>query len=117
VISTILVPTSGTPQDTSVFQTALLVAKPLSAHIEFYHLGFSPYEALVRTPHADFCVGNPATASAVTHAKHREDVLSAEAGDHFKAFCLTNHIEISVAPSGFKGMTAHYLRETGWSTA
>jgi len=112
VISTILVPTIGTPGDASVFQTALIVAKPLSAHIEFYHLGFSPIEAMVRTPHADFCVGDGATAVVLTHVKHHEETLSARANEHFKAFCAANSVAISVAPSSMGGITAHYLQET-----
>jgi nucleotide-binding universal stress UspA family protein len=112
VISTILVPTTGTLGDASLFQTVLAVAKPLSAHIEFYHLVFSTSEAMMRTPHADFCLGDAATTSTFTEAKHHEDTLSADAREHFKAFCIANHIEVAVEPSGIAGITANYLQET-----
>jgi hypothetical protein len=35
----------------------LAAARPLAAHLEFYHIHLSATEAAVRAPHVDFCVG------------------------------------------------------------
>jgi len=56
-MATILVPTSGTQTDVNVFATALALAEPLRAHMQFYHLRLTPCEAAERSPHVDFCVG------------------------------------------------------------
>jgi hypothetical protein len=57
MIKTILVPASGSATDDPVFATALAAARPLAAHLEFYHVHLSATEAAVRAPHVDFCVG------------------------------------------------------------
>lgn len=38
MIKTILVPASGTETDLMIFETALAFARPLNAHLDFYHV-------------------------------------------------------------------------------
>jgi hypothetical protein len=49
MIKTVFVPMSGSTSDDSVFATALEVAKPLDAHLDFYHVRLSATEAAVRS--------------------------------------------------------------------
>ncbi len=64
MIKTILVPTSGNDTDQRVFAIALSIARPLGAHIEFFHVRLSACEAAVHSPHVEFCVG-PAISNAL----------------------------------------------------
>jgi hypothetical protein len=54
MIKTILVPTSGSSSDESVFATALALARVMLAHLEFYHLRLTASEAAVRSPHVQY---------------------------------------------------------------
>lgn len=63
MIKKLLVPTSGSPDDDSVFARTLNVVRPLDAYFEFYHLQFSASETAVRTLHMDFAVGAAADPS------------------------------------------------------
>jgi hypothetical protein len=38
MIKTILVPSSGSSTDASVFATALAIARPMASHLDFYFL-------------------------------------------------------------------------------
>jgi nucleotide-binding universal stress UspA family protein len=111
MIETILIPTSGTPTDSAVFKTALAVAKPLRAHMQFYHVRFSTIEAMVHTPHFDFCLGDAAAASAFSYLRQHDESLSAQATEHFHTFCKTYGITALDTPSPSRPMSASYLQE------
>ena len=74
-MKTILVPTSGTETDTSVFATALALARSAHAHLEFYHLRLDPCEAALRDPRAQFCIG-PAISATLSSLERRDSALS-----------------------------------------
>lgn len=59
MIKKILVPTNGRQNEENVFATALSVARPLAAHLEFYHVRFSACEAAARTPHRSYSAQKP----------------------------------------------------------
>jgi nucleotide-binding universal stress UspA family protein len=111
MIKTILVPTSGTQTDESVFATALGVARPLAAHLDFYHVRLSVCEAAVRLPHVQFCVG-PAIRHAIEDLEQRDHRLSAAASKHFEDFCADNKVGVRGAPIAVDGVTAQRLEET-----
>ena len=116
MIKTILVPASGSSTDTSVFATALALARPLGAHLEFYHVRVPSTEAAVRTPHLDYCAG-PALAEALEAVRRKERELAASAADHFQAFCRDNTVPIResplpVPPDGAGEVSAHWIEET-----
>jgi len=85
MIKTIFVPASGTQADQYTFAAALAVAKPLGAHLDFYHQRTSACEAAIQLPHVQFCVG-----TAITHAlarlDQRDEDLSDLAAKHFGNF-------------------------------
>jgi nucleotide-binding universal stress UspA family protein len=110
VIKTILVPTSGSSTDRSVFGTALALARPLAAHIEFLHIHLTPGAAALHTPHVAFLRG-AAVGSALTALGREEDELSAQALAHFKEFCLEHRVLIRDAPKPVELVSARYSQE------
>jgi nucleotide-binding universal stress UspA family protein len=93
MIKSILVPTSGTESDESVFRTASDVAHSLAAHLDFYHVRLSACEAAIRSPEVQFCVPSQ-LANVLDRLEQRADVLSKASLQHFESFCST-HREIS----------------------
>jgi nucleotide-binding universal stress UspA family protein len=113
MIKKILVPTTGSQSDEKVFTTALSVARPLGAHLEFYHVRLSDCEAAVRSRHVEFCRG-AAMTEALKHLRQREAAFSTGATQHFEAFCEANEIPIIARPAavGDGAMSAHFEQET-----
>src|SRR5579871_5163998 len=91
MIKTILVAASGGEGDRSVFETALALARPLEAHLDFYHLWVTPDEAAALTPHVDFAQGR-ALNDALNELQRDAAVKSASAVRHFREFCESNRI-------------------------
>jgi len=111
VIKNILVPTSGSSTDQSVFATALAVARPLSAHLEFLHIHLTPGAAALHAPHVDFLQG-AAVGPALAELQREESELSAAALEHFKEFCQEHRLLIRDTPKPSDLVTAHYSEET-----
>lgn len=103
----VLVPASGSPTDEPVFATALMLARPLCAHLDFYHVRSSPTEAAVRTPHLDFCMG-PALPQALASVRQNEEALAASAAAHFKSFCQEQEIVLRDVPARLGYCTASW---------
>src|SRR5579863_6514562 len=111
MIKTILVPVSGSDTDTRVFSTALSAARPLAAHLKFYHVRLSACEAAIRTRHVEYCVG-PAINSAL-HALERDQAERSETAiEHVKTFCTTEGILFCDNPSVTAAVTAEIVEET-----
>ena len=110
MIRNILVPTSGSSSDEAVFSTALAMARPLAAHLDFYHVRLSAGEAAVRSPHADFCMG-AAIPQTLTSLREKESALSAAAAEHVRSFCTKHAIEFRTAPGLSKTISASYREE------
>ena len=66
----ILVLSGGGDSDQNVFATALGVAQPLGAHLEFLHIQVDPGEAALWQPHAEFARG-PAMRENTTAPRDR----------------------------------------------
>ena len=111
MIKTILVPTSGSRSDDSVFATALAVARPFAAHLEFLHLRLTPGEAAGQAPHVEFCLG-PALTDALAYLRQQADKLSTSAARHFEEFCATNEIAVRATPATVEAVSASWSEET-----
>ncbi|HWG71192.1 MAG TPA: universal stress protein [Steroidobacteraceae bacterium] len=111
MIKTILVPASGSDTDDRVFATVLALARPLGAHLRFFHLRLSAYEAAVRSRHVEFCVG-PAINDALRHLEERDNDLSATATKHVNDFCAANDIPLRSSPGKSIAVSAQLLQET-----
>ena len=110
VIKTILIPTSGSSTDATVFTTALALARPLAAHLGFYHVRLTPGEAAARAPHMAFCMGSGMT-SALADLHEEADLLAAAAAAHFKNFCQRHSITVRSAPGFAETVSASWCEE------
>lgn len=108
----ILVPASGSSTDDAVFATALAAARPLAAHLRFYHVRLSETEAAVRAPHVDFCVG-AALPAALRMLREAERELSQAAADHVKSFCSRHSVPLCETAGRSQTVSASYLEELG----
>jgi nucleotide-binding universal stress UspA family protein len=88
VIRSILVPASGSSTDDAVFATALAVAQPLAAHLEFYHVLLTASEAAAHAP-----------------------ALSAIASAHVQSFCSSHAVSMRLSPEKSKTVSASFLEE------
>lgn len=96
---TILVLTGGSRTDGPVFASALAVAKPLGAHLDFLHIQVSQAQAVSNTPHIDFARGKALTAAF--DALSKEALARSEASlRHFKAFCAREAVPLATCPAG-----------------
>jgi nucleotide-binding universal stress UspA family protein len=111
MIKTILVPTSGSHTDVSVFATALALARPLAAHLEFCHLRLTLGEAAVRAPHAQLYRGSGMT-DALEHLRQQDEILTANALKHFAGFCDANEVPVLAKPMTVEGVSANWSEET-----
>jgi len=111
MIKTILVPTSGSATDQSVFGTALAAARPLTAHLEFLHVHLTAGVAALHTPHVDFLQG-AAVGTALAELSRESAELSARSLGHFKEFCERHRVLIRDAPNPVELVSAHYSERT-----
>jgi nucleotide-binding universal stress UspA family protein len=111
MIKTILVPTSGSDTDTRVFSAALSVARPLAAHLKFFHVRLSACEAAIRTRHVEYSVG-PAINSALHALEQDQAKCSATAIEHAKTFCASEGISFRDSPNVTPTVTAEIIEET-----
>lgn len=96
---TILVLTGGAKTDEQVFASALAVARPLGAHLDFLHVRVSQAQAVSNTPHIDFARGKALTASF--DALSKEALARSEASlRHFKEFCAREAVPLATSPVG-----------------
>jgi nucleotide-binding universal stress UspA family protein len=113
-MKTILVPVGGGEKDEAVFQTALGIARPLSAHLDFYHVRVSLGEAAVHTPHFDFAMGS-ALLPAMDELQGQLDGRAAGARSHVNDFCRRFEIAIVDTPRGSDSVSASWCEEDGRS--
>jgi nucleotide-binding universal stress UspA family protein len=108
----ILVAASGGAIDSVVFATALAAARPLGAHLEFFHLRVPLGEAARHTPHVAFARGAGLT-HALQEIQVEDEARSTAAQSAFAAFCAQFNIPTAAHPSGYRGVTASLREESG----
>jgi nucleotide-binding universal stress UspA family protein len=107
----VLVPATGYDSDEAVFQTALLVAKPFGAHIEFLHTKVDVTEVVVAMTAGG--VGGGGVVQSVVD-KLEEDARTQEqkAWASFTGFCEKNGLPTGGSAPGM-GLCADMVVETG----
>ncbi|HXY96789.1 MAG TPA: universal stress protein [Steroidobacteraceae bacterium] len=110
MIKTILVPTSGSSTDRSVFGTALALARPLAAHIEFLHVHLTAGAAASHAPHVDYLRG-AAVGNALRALGRETDELSAYGLAHFEEFCREHRVLVRDAPKPVELVSARYSEQ------
>lgn len=111
-MKTILVPAGGGDSDTVVFATAVAVARPTAAHLDFIHVKVGPGEAAPYSPHVDFARG-----AALWEALGQLDAdaarRSAAAEQNVRALCDSERIPLEAGPAPGSAVTASWHEETG----
>jgi nucleotide-binding universal stress UspA family protein len=111
VIKTILVPTSGSGTDQTVFATALALARMFDSHLHFLHVHLLPGSAALQVPHMEFCQG-AAIAHTLQSLRQQGEHLSASARKHFEEFCRVSEVAIRDTPGAVSGVTASLSEES-----
>ena len=111
-MKTILVPVGGGGSDQLVLETALAVAKPLGAHLEFLHIRIHAGDAAANTPHVDFARG-AALTSALDELTKQCEARARSAREIATSFCKARNIEMLDNPCAAKGVTARWRVEEG----
>jgi nucleotide-binding universal stress UspA family protein len=106
-----LVLAGGGDGDAAVFATALAVAQPLGAHLEFCHVQVEPGEAAAWEPHAEFARG-PMMREMMRRLRTEAAMRAAGARRHFDQFCELRGVIISDQPRA-DGVSASWREETG----
>jgi len=111
-IKTILVPVSGSETDRVVLSTALSVAHPLGAHLEFLHLCLALEEAAARAPSVQSLRGE-STRDAIDHLKRQQSNLSTSATNYVHQFCRDHGIDCCSEPMETSVVSATCIEESG----
>ena len=111
-MKTILVPVGGSEADALVLETALAVARPLSAHLELLHVRVAVADAAVHTPHLEFARG-AGLGSALDALGSKCQRRSEAAENHVRDFCAKHAIEMVETPVPAPSVTARWRRDEG----
>src|SRR5690349_5327112 len=105
VMKTILVPAGGGDTDEIVFETALAVARPFRAHLDFLHVAINPGEAAAYEPHAGFARG--AALHALLARLRREGAArTIAARRRADTFCTQQDIDVGAEPGACSSVSA-----------
>jgi nucleotide-binding universal stress UspA family protein len=107
----VLVPATGAASDEAVFETALLAARPSSAHLAFLHVRVDVTEVVVSMSTGGLG-GGGAVEGVVDRLEAESRQLEGRARQAFEAFCDSNHIP-HAAPRPGEGLSAAFTVETG----
>lgn len=113
-MKTILVPAGGGCSDNGIFETALAAARPLAAHLDFYHVKVDAGEAIANTPHACFAMGAGLYNTLDQLHAEAQTRLNA-ARDHVEKFCNRYSIPMFDRPPAGNEVSASWCEEGGES--
>ncbi len=107
----VLVPATGAASDPAVFETALLAAKPFSAHLEFLHVRVDVSEIVISMSTGGLG-GGAAVQGVVDKLEAESKQVEARARLLVEAFCDRNAIPRGVPRPG-EGLSAEFTVESG----
>ena len=111
MIKSILVPATGSDTDIAVFGSALAVARPFGAHLDFLHVRI---DAATTAATIASDVSSPQVITDLINkmegeAEHREE----KAKQLFESFCQREGLALAETPPGPSAPSARWLREIG----
>ena len=111
MIKTILVPATGSDGDSTVFASALMVARTFAAHLDFLHL--RPDAAATAVAMASDGGGATMVGGLINRLEEEASQREEKAKQLFQGFCEREGLAICDAPPGPQGPSAQWLREIG----
>jgi nucleotide-binding universal stress UspA family protein len=111
-MKTILVPVGGNDADQVAFETALAVARPLMAHLEFLHIRVDATEAALYTPHLEFARG-AALRNALHDLGQEAERRAGRAMRSVRDFCASWKVDMVDKPCETRVVTARWRQEEG----
>lgn len=109
---TIMVPARGSEAEESVFETALAAAKPLDAHLDFYHIKMDVGEAAANAPYVGFAMGS-GLAHALDELQAEQNTRSFAARDHVAKFCRRHGVPLLERSQKGQALSASWSEESG----
>src|ERR1700758_1094739 len=111
MIKTILVPATESDTDSGVFASALAVARPFGAHIDFLHVRIdaATFAATIMPEVSSAQVVTDLINKMEEEAEQREQ----KAKQLFESFCQREGLVAAGTPSEDSGGSARWLREIG----
>src|SRR4051794_3846070 len=108
-MKTILTLIGGGDRDQVVFETAVAVARPLSAHLDFLHVHVGAGQA-ARYAHAEFARG-AALRNALGDLQQKAESFSELAASHVRDLCASSQIKMYETPIQVPNVTASFREE------
>ncbi len=113
-MKTILVPAGGSDSDNRIFATALAAARPLAAHLDFFHVKVDAGEAAANTRHAGFAMGT-AILNTLEQLQTDANTRLGAARYHVEEFCRQHGIAMVERPDARNEVSAGWFEEAGES--
>jgi nucleotide-binding universal stress UspA family protein len=111
MIKTILVPATGSDADAAVFASALAVARPFSAHLEFLHVRVDA--ATLAVTMSSEGGGGAMVGGLVERLDEVADLRERRARELFDQFCAREGLAVADTPPGPAGPSAQWTRQIG----
>src|SRR5689334_3091271 len=114
MIKTILVPAPGSDTDGGVFASALAVARPFRAHLDFLHtrIDAATFAATIASDVSSAQVVTDLINKMEEEAEQREQ----KAKQLFESFCQREGLALAETPPGPSAPSARWLREIGYES-
>lgn len=116
MFKSILVPTVGLSSDPVALETALLLARSFSGHLECVHVRPDPQQILIQAAGYDMGMGmgTQMVMGDLVDVLQREDKKRTErAQKTFEAFCKRETLPVTKVPNGAAGATAAWREVSG----
>jgi nucleotide-binding universal stress UspA family protein len=111
MIKTILVPATGSDRDSTIFASALAVARAFAAHLDFLHV--RPDAAATAVAIASDGGGATMVGGLINRLEEDASQREEKAKQLFQRFCEREGLTVSDASPGSQAPSAQWLREIG----
>jgi hypothetical protein len=111
MIKTILVAATGNERDDGVFGSALAVAHPFGAHLDFLHIRIDA--ATFAASIAPEVSGGQAVTDLINKMEEEAEQREQKAKQLFDSFCQREGLALAETPPGPSAPSARWLREIG----
>ena len=110
MIKSILVPATGNDSDAEVFSSALAVARPLGAHLDFLHRLDAESFAAMMSPEVG---GAHIVTDLIGKLEEQTEQRQQRAKESFESFCRCEGLAVAESPPAVSMLSATWLEESG----